>query len=269
MTPTLTPPAADKALSLLDPADAPDLDLLVTEDDTPVDNLYVEKLQRLLTEPLYSSWPGPGDNRTFLALANVGLFYSTIKPPIVPDMMLSLDVPAELYPRSKEHRSYFTWIMGKVPDLALEVVSDLRGEEEGEKMRTYARLNIPLYVIYDPLEHLGHGILRAFAQNRKRYVSISPTALDDLGLGLTLWEGEYEGQHETWLRWCDAKGQLIATGKEQAAAERRRADQQEHRAEQLEHRAEQLVHRAETAEARIARLEAQLRESGLQPRNGE
>ena len=28
---------------------------LVTEDDTPVDNLLSEKQQRLLTEPLYSS----------------------------------------------------------------------------------------------------------------------------------------------------------------------------------------------------------------------
>ena len=32
---------------------------LVTEDDTPVDNLLSEKQQRLLTEPLYSSWTPP------------------------------------------------------------------------------------------------------------------------------------------------------------------------------------------------------------------
>ena len=39
---------------------APNIDDLVTEDDTPVDNLPSEKQQRLLTEPLYSSWSGPG-----------------------------------------------------------------------------------------------------------------------------------------------------------------------------------------------------------------
>ena len=47
----------------------PDISALITEDDTPVDNLPSEKQQRLLTEPLYSSWTGPGDNRPFLAAA--------------------------------------------------------------------------------------------------------------------------------------------------------------------------------------------------------
>jgi hypothetical protein len=49
----------------------PPLDDLVTEDDTPVDNMFSEKQQRLLTEPLYSSWDA---GRPFLATANVGLF---------------------------------------------------------------------------------------------------------------------------------------------------------------------------------------------------
>ena len=38
---------------------------LVTEDETPVDNLPSEKQQRLLTELLYSAWSGPGEGRTF------------------------------------------------------------------------------------------------------------------------------------------------------------------------------------------------------------
>ena len=41
-----------------------DIESLVTEDDTPVDNMPSEKQQRLLTEPLYSSWAGPGAGRT-------------------------------------------------------------------------------------------------------------------------------------------------------------------------------------------------------------
>ncbi|QLE39622.1 hypothetical protein FD723_03370 [Nostoc sp. C052] len=36
----------------------PDVSLLVTEDDEPLDNLPSEKQQRLLTETLYSSWNG-------------------------------------------------------------------------------------------------------------------------------------------------------------------------------------------------------------------
>lgn len=50
-----------------------DISHIVTEDDTPVDNLS-EKQQRLLTEALYSSWLAPNGSKRFLAAANVGLF---------------------------------------------------------------------------------------------------------------------------------------------------------------------------------------------------
>ena len=50
-------------LPVLDPAVVPNLDDLVTDDDTPLDSIYTEKQQRLLTEPLYSSWTGPGEGR--------------------------------------------------------------------------------------------------------------------------------------------------------------------------------------------------------------
>jgi hypothetical protein len=69
----------------------PDIQSLITEDDTPVDNLPSEKQQRLLTEPLYSSWTGAGAERPFLAAANVGIFSVARNPAIVPDMFLSLD----------------------------------------------------------------------------------------------------------------------------------------------------------------------------------
>jgi hypothetical protein len=82
----------------------PCLDQIVTEDDTPVDNMLSEKQQRLLTEPLYSSW-APG--RPFLAAANVGLFYAVRRPPLVPDAFVSLDVEVPGNWLAKEHRSYF------------------------------------------------------------------------------------------------------------------------------------------------------------------
>jgi hypothetical protein len=51
---------------------APNIDHIVTEDDIPVDNMFSEKQQRLLAEPLYSSWTGPGEGRPFVVAANVG-----------------------------------------------------------------------------------------------------------------------------------------------------------------------------------------------------
>jgi hypothetical protein len=38
----------------------------------------------------------------------------------------------------------------------------------------------------------------------------------DVGLGLTLWKGMFEGHTDTWLRWCDENGQAIPTGEERA-----------------------------------------------------
>jgi hypothetical protein len=66
----------------------PDVADLVTEDDTPVDNFASEKQQRLLTGALYSALRG----KTFLAAANVGIYTAIGRPPIVPDVFLSLDV---------------------------------------------------------------------------------------------------------------------------------------------------------------------------------
>src|SRR5207249_270638 len=104
--PSTVPPAADIDLP---PEVLPDLDELVTEDGKPVDNLYVERQYPLLTEPLYASWPGPGDGGPFLAMANVGWFYKVKEPPLVPDAMLILGVTPVASPLEKEGRSYFQW----------------------------------------------------------------------------------------------------------------------------------------------------------------
>jgi hypothetical protein len=50
-----------------------------------VDNVYFEKQQRLFTEPLYSSWSGPGGSRRFLAMAAVRLFRRFEKRLLQPD----------------------------------------------------------------------------------------------------------------------------------------------------------------------------------------
>src|SRR4051812_48905379 len=93
-----------------------DYESLVIKDDTPVDNIFVGHLYRLLTEPLYAGWAGPGEGRSYLALSNVGLFYQIDKPPLVPDMMLSLDVPADFDPHRNEKNSYYLWRFGKPPE---------------------------------------------------------------------------------------------------------------------------------------------------------
>jgi Uma2 family endonuclease len=211
-------------LPLLDPTLVPNLDDLVTEDDTPVDDIYTEKQQRLLTEPLYSSWAGAGEGRSFLALADVGWFHTVGQPPLVPDALLSLNAAPAGALRAKEGRSYFQWLIGKSPEVVIEIVSDRRGGEEDFNMQAYARLGVLFYVIYDPEEFLRGGPLRAYVLVRGKYEPAEPRWFPEVGLGLTLWPGTFEGQHDTWLRWCDQEARVIRTGAERTEDERRRAD---------------------------------------------
>jgi hypothetical protein len=90
-----------------------------------------------------------------------------------------------------------------------------------------------------------------------------------VGLGLTLWQGVYEGRADLWLRWCDQDGIVIPTGAERAEQERTRAEQAEQRVEQERTRAEQERTRAEQAEQRAAQLLAQLRALGVEPGDSE
>ena len=235
---------------------------LVTEDDTPVDNLYSAKQQRLLVEPLYNSWTPLLSEETdsheslpprlFLADANVGIFFSVHEAPLVPDMFLSLDVQVNPQWVAKEHRSYFCWEFGKPPDVVVEVVSNQVGGELTEKLRRYARMDITYYVVFDPFRELSAEPLRVYERGfGKRYRLRPDFQLPELGLQLTIWHGAYEAWEEDWLRWCDASGQLISTGAEGIQQQAQYARQETERA---------------TREAeRAARLAAKLRELGVDP----
>lgn len=194
----------------------PDVTNLAIEDGEAVESIFAEKLYRLLTDTLYSSWAGPGEGRTFIALANVGLFHNIDQPAVVPDVMLSLDVPTGLDLRRKENNSYFIWKFGKGPDVVIELVSDRRGGENSAKQKLYARLGIPYYVIFDPKQLLSDEVFSCHVLLGRSYQPLPENWFSDVGLGVKLWEGVYEKQHAVWLRWCDARGNVIPTGGERA-----------------------------------------------------
>ncbi|MGF1480368.1 MAG: Uma2 family endonuclease [Cyanophyceae cyanobacterium] len=218
----------------------PDISHIVTEDDTPVDNFQSEKQQRLLVEPLYSSWT---PDSSFIAAANVGLFYALKEDPIVPDAMLSLGVQMPQDWSQKKNRSYFVWELGKVPEVCIEIVSNRKGEELGEKKALYAQIGIAYYAVFDPLrqlqevEQMNGEILLVWELSGGQYVPLSlPFWLERVGLGLTVWEGEFEQQPGEWLRWCRQNGQVIPTGAERAIQEESRANQERARADRLAER---------------------------------
>ena len=219
---------------------APDISKLITEDDTPVDNIFSEKQQRLLTEPLYSSWQGPGEGRSFVALANVGVFYLARNPAIVPDVLFSADVEMPDDFSRKENRAYFLWEFGKAPDIAIEIVSNKIGGENSEKKQKYARMKVEYYVIYDPLRVLMPDVLTVYHLHGFSYERVTTAAFPAYNLSLALWQGRFEDSEGEWLRWTDAQGNLILTGKEMAERERQRADQERQRADLFAEKLRQL-----------------------------
>jgi Uma2 family endonuclease len=194
----------------------PNLDDLITEDGAPVDSLFAEKQYRLLTEPLYTSWTPPGEDRRFIVATDVGVFYQDRQPPLVPDCFLALGVAPGANLQAKENHSYFVWLHGKAPDIVIEIVSDKRGGEEDYKKEAYARMGVLFYVIFDPRNLLEGGVLRAGVLNRRDYAPLDPPWFPEIGVGLTLWQGAFEGFTDTWLRWCDENGRVIPTGAERA-----------------------------------------------------
>lgn len=229
---------------LLEEIVTPDVTNLVIEDDTPLDSFQTEKQQRLLVEPLYSSWQ-PGD--PFIAAANVGIFSSDEEEGTAPDAFLSLGVSVPADWSQKQNRSYLVWRFGKFPEVAIAIVSNRKGNElvrkdpeKPCKKEAYARMGIAYYAVFDPLQQIQEATqmngqpLKVFELRGKHYVELSqPFWMEDAGLGLTLWDGEFEGVPSQWLRWCDRDGQLIPTGAEGREIERQGKETERQRAERL------------------------------------
>ena len=164
----------------------------------------------------------------------------------------------------KEERSYFMHHVGKPPELAVEVVSNDKGGEDGEKLGKYARLGVKYYLIFDPYQHLQSEVLRIYRlTGHGVYIETDETWFEELGFGARVWQGEYAGWNKQWLRWYDATSALMLTGIEQAEQEKQRAEQEKQRAEQEKQRAEQEKQRAEQEKQR-AEQERQRAEQGEQ-----
>jgi Uma2 family endonuclease len=86
----------------------------------------------------------------FIAMANVALYFALNAPALVPDVLLSTNVELPVDPLLKDHRSYFTWLYGKSPDVVIEIVSNREGGELDRKLRGYAAHGVPYYVVFDP-----------------------------------------------------------------------------------------------------------------------
>ncbi|NEP11239.1 MAG: Uma2 family endonuclease [Symploca sp. SIO1A3] len=178
-----------------------------------------------------------------MAAANVGLFYKLKGDPIVPDVLLSLGVKRAADYSQRQNRSYFVWEFGKVPEVCIEIVSNQEGDElllskqsqrKGKtqtKLDIYAQMGINYYAVFDPFqkiqgkEGMNGALLRVWmispagyqelTLNQKIISAGESVWLEGVGMGLMLWEGEFEEDvRRLWLRWCDKEGKPIPTGAE-------------------------------------------------------
>lgn len=167
-----------------------------------------------------------------------------------PDWFLAVGVP-RLYEGKDLRRSYVVWQEGKSPYVAIELLSPgTEAEDLGRfhqtastgaasaatsgnsseqattqppnKLEVYEQyLRVPHYLVYSRYTQQ----LKYFKLNGGQYQEQPLEAeraiawLDDLGIGLGVWQGVFEDVPGAWLRWCDRDGNWLLTDTEQAQAQ--------------------------------------------------
>lgn len=177
-----------------------------------------------------------------------------------PDWFVGVGVP-RLYDGRDLRLSYVLWQEEVSPTVIVELLSpgtekeDLGQTEslDGEpptKWEVYERiLQVPYYVLYDRYS----DTLRGYQLHEGRYQPIPIETnciiwVPEFNLGLSLWQGEYQGITRQWLRWIDHSENWIPSPLEQSEQQR----------QQIEQQRQQL-------EAKAARLAEKLRELGIDP----
>jgi hypothetical protein len=75
-----------------------------------------------------------------------------------------------------------------------------------------------------PPGHISWRVSQDIILGPEETLNVEDLVIENVGLGLTIWEGEFEYCHEWWLRWCDHNGIVIPTGRERAEQESQRAE---------------------------------------------
>ena len=117
--------------------------------------------------------------------------------------------------------------------------------------------------------HLENGSYYQMSPNERGHYFIEP-----LGIELGIWQGSYQNQTLSWLRWWDSEGNLLLTGAERVEVEKARSDrlaniaEQEHQqVEQERQRAEQAHQQVEQERQRAEQARQQAEQSELARRN--
>ena len=229
--------------------------------------------------------PSHPPDQVFVA-SDLNLYYDPRHPLWYkrPDWFAVVGIP-RLYEQRELRLSYVIWQEGVDPSVVVELLSPGTEKEDlGQTLRDVNQpptkwevyeqiLRVPYYIVFNRYSNQ----LQAFQNLAGRYQELNLTKstkrtevpsgrtltqsqlwLPELGLGLGLWQGEYEGIEGLWMRWRDVEGKWIPTSAERAEQERQQVEQERQRADQAELQ-------LEIERQRVEQLAARLRELGLNP----
>ena len=250
---------------------------------------------RLLDETFRPPNYEPGE---IFTASDLNLYYDVHDPSRNkrPDWFAVVGLPKQETPEMR--RSYVIWQEGRHPTIVVELLSpSTENEDLGRKLRdakkpptkwqVYERwLRVPYYITFS--RHTDK--LRIFRMSGLSYQELEDHQgrlwIEEVELGIGLWQGSYVNLERLWLRWYDREGNWLPTPAElerthrahaeqervraeqervRAEQERARAEQERVRAEQEHMRAEQEHNEKEAALRKAQQLAARLRELGIDP----
>ncbi len=194
-----------------------------------------------------------------------------------PDWFAVVGVPS-LYEGQELRQSYVLWQEGVDPLVVVEFLSpgtedeDLgrlaektfgAKEQPPFKWEVYERiLRVPYYVVFNSENNQLWAFELVGTRYRKMELSEPRLWIEELGLGLGLWQGFWLKQERPWLRWYDHEGNWVPTPEER---ENQFAEQAVQQTEQAQQRAMHAEQRAMHAEQRAEILAQRLRALGVNP----
>jgi Uma2 family endonuclease len=245
------PTVSRVATRRIEPSSLPSPSELPDSDGVPVDNDLQYLVPTLLRLVLHHHRRQPD----WFFGTNMGVYYNGTgfepKIPIVPDAFISLGVKP---PSNQKGRlSYIVWLENNiVPFWTLECVSQTYGNEYGEKMKTYARMGVTHYVIYNPHHYRRdqHAPLEVYRLVKGRYQRRTGDQIwfPELRLALGREAGTFQKWTREWLYWYDRTGKRLLLPEEeneqtqqQLVEERQQRVQTQQQLVQAQQRAERLA----------------------------
>ena len=225
------------------PPPFPDHTQLPCEDGTFVKNFQEHPQSIILTDSIGPLLAKIHPDGNYAIGQDCGIYWRETEPPEkgaeAPDWFYVPNVPPLL--DGEIRRSYVLWREHIAPLIVLEFASG-NGEEERDKTPYEGKfwayetiMRIPYYGIYEikkqtlEVYHFRDTKYHLLAPNERGNYPIGP-----LGIELGLWTGNYQNQHQCWLRWWDNQGNLLLTGEERAEVEKQRAESEKQRADSIE-----------------------------------